>query len=80
MSKLVRVVLDVRLSNSVETRVGFKRSCSPCRLIGVRGRTNRRGFHGSTSEHWNGLCAVVPSSYAYLGATASDLGSLGERA
>ena len=37
MSKLVRVVLDVRLSPSVETRVGFKRSCSPCRLVGVRG-------------------------------------------
>ena len=77
MSKLVRVVLDVRLSPS-KTRVGFKRSCSPCRLIGVRGRTNRRGFHGSTSEHRNGLCAVVPVSHAYLGATASDLGSLGE--
>ena len=37
MSKLVRVVLDVRLSPSVGTRVGFKRSCSPCRLVGVRG-------------------------------------------
>ena len=46
--------------------------------VGVRGRTNRRGFHGSTSEHRNGLCAEVPVSHAYLGATASDLGSLGE--
>ena len=32
----------------------------------------------STSEHRNGLCAVVPVSHAYLGATASDLGSVGE--
>ena len=37
MSKLVHVVLDVRLSPSVGTRVGFRRSCSPCRLVGVRG-------------------------------------------
>ena len=29
---------------------------------------------GSTSEHWNGLCAVVLVPHAYLGATASDLG------
>ena len=33
---------------------------------------------GSTSEHRNGLCAVVPVSHEYLGATASDTGSLGE--
>ena len=33
---------------------------------------------GSTSEHRNGLCAVVPVSHANLGATASDTGSLGE--
>ena len=33
---------------------------------------------GSTSEHRNGLCAVVPVSHAYLGATASDTVSLGE--
>ena len=33
---------------------------------------------GSTSDHRNGLCAVVPVSHAYLGATASDLGSVGE--
>ena len=33
---------------------------------------------GSTSEHRNGLCAVAPVSHAYLGATASDLGSVGE--
>ena len=52
---------------------------SPCRLIGVRGRTIRRGIHGSTSEHRNGLCAVVPVSHAQLGATASDTGSVGER-
>ena len=30
---------------------------------------------GSTSEHRNGLCAVVPVSHEYLGATASDTGS-----
>ena len=30
---------------------------------------------GSTSEHWEGLCAVVLVSHVYLGATASDLGS-----
>ena len=35
---------------------------------------------GSTSEHRDGLCAVVPVSHDYLGATASDLGSAGERA
>ena len=51
---------------------------SPCRLIGMRGKTIRRGIHGSTSEHRNGLCAVVPVSHEYLGATASDTGSLGE--
>ena len=33
---------------------------------------------GSTSEHRDGLCAVVLVSHEYLGATASDLGSLGE--
>ena len=33
---------------------------------------------GSTSEHREGLCAVVPVSHEYLGATASDLGSVGE--
>ena len=33
---------------------------------------------GSTSEHRNGLCAVVPFSHVYLGTTASDTGSLGE--
>ena len=48
---------------------------SPCRLIGMRGRTIRRGIHGSTSEHRNGLCALVPDSQAYLGATAFDTGS-----
>ena len=32
---------------------------------------------GSTSEHRDGLCAVVPVSHEYLGATASDLGSAG---
>ena len=52
-----------------------ERKQSPCRLIGMRGRTIRRGIHGSTSEHHNGLCAVVPVSHAYLGATASDTGS-----
>ena len=52
-----------------------RKKLSPCRLIGVRGRTNRRRIHGSTSEQRNGLCAVVPVSHAYLGATASDLGS-----
>ena len=31
-----------------------------------------------TSEHRDGLCAVVPVSHEYLGATASDLGSVGE--
>ena len=30
------------------------------------------------SEHREGLCAVVPVSHIYLGATASDLGSVGE--
>ena len=80
MSKLVHVVLDVRLSPSVGTRVGFRRSCSPCRLVGVRVGTNRRWIHGSTSEHRKGLCAVVPVSQAYLGATASDTGSSGESA
>ena len=38
----------------------------------------RRGIHGSTSEHRDGLYAVVPVSHEYLGATASDLGSVGE--
>ena len=71
VSKLVQVVLDVRLSPSVGTRVWFRRSGSLCRLVGVRGRTNRRGIHGST-EHRKGLCAVVHVSHAYLGATASD--------
>ena len=33
---------------------------------------------GSTSEHRDGLCAVVPVSHEYLGATASDLRSVGE--
>ena len=32
----------------------------------------------STSEHRDGLCAVVPVSHEYLGATASDLGSVGD--
>ena len=32
----------------------------------------------STSEHRNGLCAVVLVSHEYPGATASDTGSLGE--
>ena len=41
-------------------------------------RTYRRGIHGSTSEHRNGLCAVVPVSHTYQGATASDLTSEGE--
>ena len=51
---------------------------APCRLIGVRGRNIRRGFHGSTPEHRDGLCAVVSSSHEHLGATASDLCSVGE--
>ena len=55
-----------------------QKKLSPCRLVGVRGWTNRRGIHGSTSEHRNGLCAVVLVSHEYVGATASDLGSLGE--
>ena len=33
---------------------------------------------GSTSEHRDGLCAVVLVSHEYLGATASDLGIVGE--
>ena len=33
---------------------------------------------GSTSEHRDGLCAVVSVSHDHLGATASDLGSVGE--
>ena len=33
---------------------------------------------GSTSEHHDGLCAVVSFSHEHLGATASDLGSVGE--
>ena len=37
-----------------------------------------QGIHGSTSEHRDRLCAVVPVSHEYLGATASDLGSVGE--
>ena len=32
----------------------------------------------STSEHREGLCAVVPVSHVHMGATASDLGSVGE--
>ena len=35
---------------------------------------------GSMSEHRDGLCAVVPVSHEYQGATASDLGSVGEYA
>ena len=38
----------------------------------------RRGIHGSTSEHRVGLCAVVSVTHEHLGATASDLGSVGE--
>ena len=51
---------------------------SPCRLVGKRGKTIRRGIHESTSVRQNGLCAVVPVSHEYLGATASDVGSVGE--
>ena len=47
MSKLVHVVLDVRLSPSVGTRVGFRRSCSPCRLVGVRGEQKDEVFMGA---------------------------------
>ena len=38
----------------------------------------RRGIHGSTPGHRDGLCAVVSVSHDHLGATASDLGSVGE--
>ena len=38
----------------------------------------RRGIHGSTSEHRDGLCAVASASHEHPGATASDLGSVGE--
>ena len=51
---------------------------SPCRLIGVRGKTIRRGIHGSTLEHREELSAVVPVSHENLGATAYDTGSVGE--
>ena len=33
---------------------------------------------GSTSEHRDGLCAVVLVSHDHLGATACDSGSVGE--
>ena len=52
-------------------------SCLPAGLL-VCVRTIRRGIHVSTSEHLNGLCAVVPVSDAHLGATASETVSLGE--
>ena len=45
---------------------------SPCRVIGVRGKTYRREIHGSTSGHRNGLCAVAPVSHAYLGASECE--------
>ena len=50
---------------------------APCRLIGVR-LNIRRGIHGSTSEHRVGLCAVFSVFHEHVGATASDLGSVGE--
>ena len=34
-------------------------SCLPAGSVVMRGRTNRRGIHGRTSEYQNGLCAVV---------------------
>ena len=56
---------------------GFREAVSLL-AVGVRGKTIRREIHGSTSEHRNGLCAVVPVSLDYLGATVSDTGSSGE--
>ena len=50
---------------------------APCRWLVSVGNI-RRGIHGSTSEHRDGLCAVVSVSHDHLGATASDLGSVGE--
>ena len=65
------------LSPSVKTRVGSGEAgflpVDWCAWENIR-----RGVHGSTSEHLDGLCAVVSVSHDHLGATASDLGSVGE--
>ena len=66
-------------SPSVRTRVGSEEAGS-LSVDWCSWENIRRGIRGSTSEHRDGLCAVVPVSHEYLEATASDLGSVGESA
>ena len=68
---------QMSLSPSVRTRVGSGKAGS-LSVDWCSWENIRRGIHGSTSEHRDGLCAVVPVSHEYPGATASDLGSVGE--
>ena len=64
-------------STSVRTRVGSVEAGS-LSVDWCAWENIRRGIHGSTPEHRDGLCAVVSVSHDHLGATASDLGSVGE--
>ena len=50
----------------------------PCRLIGVRGRTSDDGFMGARRSTGRDSAWWFLVSHAYLGATASDLGGVGE--
>ena len=61
-------------SLAVKTRVGSGEA-GFLLVDGCSWENIRRGIHGSTSEHRDGLCAVVSE---HLGATASDLGSVVE--
>ena len=68
---------QLSLSPSVRARVGSKEAGS-LSVDWCAWENIRRGVRGSTSEHREGLFAVVPVSHVHLGATASDLGSVGE--
>ena len=68
---------QMSLSPSVRTRVGSGEAGS-LSVDWCSWENMRRGIHGSTWEHRDGLCVVVPVSHEYLRATASDLGIVGE--
>ena len=51
---------------------------SPCRLIGVRGRNTDEGFMGARRSTGTDSARWFLFPTPYLGATASDLGSVGE--
>ena len=77
LSQVVLCHFTMSLSLTVRTRVGSGEAGS-LSVHWCSWENTRRGVHGSTSEHREGLCAVVPVSHEYLEATASDLGSVGE--